>query len=201
MQRRVMGLFHFALRPGGGLFLGSSEGISQQGELFESVSKKWHLYRRIGSTGRGQLSFPSWPTRGTRGATCRCPAAPPGQLRRGGSPGAARNHAPASVLINKRYQVLYFHGPTSRYLQQPSGEPTLDLLSMAHDELGTNSLGPAPRCSRRPAGHQHRHPRSPQGRILSGACDGAARRRNRGPRSEVRGRKSEVATSVSFSDL
>ena len=46
-------------------------------------------------------------------------------------------YAPASVLINKRYQVLYFHGPTSRYLQQPSGEPTLDLLSMAHDELGT----------------------------------------------------------------
>jgi two-component system CheB/CheR fusion protein len=52
IQRRVIGLFHFALRPGGGLFLGSSEGISRQDELFEPVNKKWHVYRRVGPTRR-----------------------------------------------------------------------------------------------------------------------------------------------------
>src|SRR3954465_16024042 len=45
--------------------------------------------------------------------------------------------APASVLINERFQVLCFQGPTIRYLEFPSGDPTHDLLSLARPGLRT----------------------------------------------------------------
>jgi two-component system, chemotaxis family, CheB/CheR fusion protein len=43
--------------------------------------------------------------------------------------------APASVLIDRKGRVLYFHGATRDYLEQPSGEPTRGLLTMAREGL------------------------------------------------------------------
>ena len=44
-------------------------------------------------------------------------------------------YAPASVLIDQKGRILYFHGPTQDYFAQPSGEPTRDLLAMAREGL------------------------------------------------------------------
>ena len=57
-QRRAMALFHFALREGGRLFLGSAETIGRADDLFETVSKKWRIYRRIGPTRHDVVDFP-----------------------------------------------------------------------------------------------------------------------------------------------
>ena len=58
VQAKVIRLFHFALVDGGCLLLGPSESIGQEGNLFESVSKKWRVFRRIGSTRRNPLEIP-----------------------------------------------------------------------------------------------------------------------------------------------
>jgi PAS domain S-box-containing protein len=47
------------------------------------------------------------------------------------------DYAPASVLIDRKYEVLYFHGPTDKYLHLPAGEPTRDLIAMARHGLRT----------------------------------------------------------------
>src|SRR5918996_3353886 len=57
-QKRVLRLFHFALREGGHLFLGSAETIAGQEDLFHAVSKKWRIYRRIGPTRHEVVDFP-----------------------------------------------------------------------------------------------------------------------------------------------
>jgi PAS domain S-box-containing protein len=41
------------------------------------------------------------------------------------------DYAPASVLINRKCEVLYIQGPTGNYLEAPTGEPTRDLIAMA----------------------------------------------------------------------
>ncbi len=46
-------------------------------------------------------------------------------------------YAPASVLIDQRGRIVYFHGATGDYLQQPTGEPTRDLLAMVREGLLT----------------------------------------------------------------
>ena len=50
-------------------------------------------------------------------------------------------YAPASVLIDRKGRVLYFHGTTRDYLEQPPGEPTRDLLTMVRDGLALKLRG------------------------------------------------------------
>ncbi len=43
-QSRAFDIFHFALRPGGRLFLGTSESIENDGVLFSTLDKKYRIY-------------------------------------------------------------------------------------------------------------------------------------------------------------
>ena len=45
------------------------------------------------------------------------------------------------MLINRKYEILYFLGPTTRYVDVPTGEPTQDLLMMAREGLRTKLRG------------------------------------------------------------
>ena len=46
-------------------------------------------------------------------------------------------YAPAAVLINRRYECLYFLGPTDRYLKVAPGHPVQDLIAMAREGVRT----------------------------------------------------------------
>src|SRR5690606_39122167 len=47
-QRRVLELLHFALEPGGHLFLSTSESTGPQRDLFTAISKRHRVYRKVG---------------------------------------------------------------------------------------------------------------------------------------------------------
>jgi two-component system CheB/CheR fusion protein len=135
-QKQVIALFHFALRQDGHLFLGNAETVGRTEDLFDTVSKKWRIYRRLGLTRQDIVSFPSL------GASARLDQAQ--QPAKEEAPARAldlarrallERYAPASVLIDQKGRILYFHGPTADYLVQPSGEPTRDLLAMAREGL------------------------------------------------------------------
>jgi two-component system CheB/CheR fusion protein len=142
IQARVIELFHFALNPGGHLFLGTSESVTRRGELFEPVSQKWRIYRKVGTSRVGRIDLPLLedPHR-------RRPPAPdaerPPQSAKETSPGRlmeqalVRRFVPAAVLIDACGNVLYFHGDTERFLTMPEGEPTRDLLSLVREGLRT----------------------------------------------------------------
>src|SRR6201999_422021 len=46
VQGQVIPTFHYALRPDGYLFLGTSESVSQFDDLFAPVEKKHRIFRR-----------------------------------------------------------------------------------------------------------------------------------------------------------
>jgi len=142
VQQKVVLLLHFALRDGGVLALGPSETVGREIDRFEPVSKKWRVYRRSGggtaASRRARVEFPiqagrlSDEIRSTQASGLPAPAA--------GAAEAARellleDYAPAAALINRNYEILYFHGPTHRYLRQPGGVPTLDLIALAREGL------------------------------------------------------------------
>jgi two-component system CheB/CheR fusion protein len=54
IQKKIIPLFHFALRPGGFLFLGTSETIGRESGLFEPVSKSLRIYRRAKGSRRAK---------------------------------------------------------------------------------------------------------------------------------------------------
>ncbi|MGI4879367.1 MAG: CheR family methyltransferase [Janthinobacterium lividum] len=137
-QQRVIALFHFALRQDGHLFLGNAETIGRHEDLFETISKKWRIYRRLGPTRHDLINFP----RPSGPAEARAKAASPSSSMEAGAPMAElarraliERYAPASVLIDRKDRVVYFHGATRDYLEQPTGEPTRDLLAMTRDGL------------------------------------------------------------------
>jgi two-component system CheB/CheR fusion protein len=142
VQQKVVLLLHFALREGGFLALGPSETVGREIDLFEPVSKKWRIYRRRGggaaASRRDRVEFPIQAGRVSDGLRPGHASASP--ARTAGVAEMARellleDYAPAAALINRNCEILYFHGPTHRYLRQPGGAPTLDLMALAREGL------------------------------------------------------------------
>lgn len=137
-QKRIIALCHFALRQGGHLFLGNAETIGRHEDLFETVSKKWRIYRRLGPTRHDLISYPPSPSQSDpRTAERQSPSVPESNASAVDMARRAllERYAPASVLIDQKGRVIYFHGTTRDYLENPPGEPTRDLLTMARDGL------------------------------------------------------------------
>jgi two-component system CheB/CheR fusion protein len=140
VQAKVIRLFHFALSYGGFLLLGPSESIGRDVDMFEPVSKKWRVFRRIGPVRRALVEIPIVATEGRR---------PLRASSRGSTPVSAvglkelvhriilEEFTPAAVLINPNHEIVSVLGPTSNYLEFPPGEPTRDLLAMARPGLRT----------------------------------------------------------------
>ncbi|HEX2479195.1 MAG TPA: chemotaxis protein CheB, partial [Geminicoccaceae bacterium] len=121
IQKKLLGLFHFALREGGHLFLGSAETAAAQANLFQPISKKWRIYLRLGPTRHDVTEFPILRPSDDPNAAASAPAAPHAEPRARASTllehALLEQYAPAAVLIDRRFNVSEFHGPTGDYLQ------------------------------------------------------------------------------------
>ena len=134
VQRNIVALLHFALSEGGCLFLGSAETTGAAEDLFETVSKKWRIYRRIGPTRHDRVLIPIVP----QGSTSPSPSAGESQVRVNRLAHTVQQlfldrYAPAGVVINRKYEILYFSGRTQDYIVQPTGPPTQDLFEQARE--------------------------------------------------------------------
>ncbi len=132
-QERLLNLFHFSLRDGGYLFLGSSETVGQGSRLFDPVSKKWRVYRRVADAPAAHVDIPE--RQGRRKAVTPIGF---GSNRRHGSGYGPLTHkllieafSPASVMVDREFRVLYYHGAIRDYIGPAPGDPTDDLLTLA----------------------------------------------------------------------
>jgi two-component system, chemotaxis family, CheB/CheR fusion protein len=139
VQKRVISLLHFALVEGGHLFLGSADSIGSAEDLFDTVSKRWRIYRRIGPTRYDILALPATAARGPIPELAADPLAPPkaNRLLTRVQQQLLERYAPAGVVINRRYEIQLFVGRTDRYLTQPAGAPTDDLRTRLREGLQT----------------------------------------------------------------
>src|SRR5581483_5249005 len=137
-QRRVLALMHFALREDGHLFLGNAETLGHAAALFEVVSKRWRIYRRIGA-GRHDVAR-------LIALNARSPEVRP--VPRFAAPVLIRPPAtatiqaalldefgPPSAVIDANERIIYFHGDASPYLQVPPGESTQNFLDLVRPAL------------------------------------------------------------------
>lgn len=138
VQQRIIGLFHFALRPGGHLLLGTAESVSGRDDLFKPVSAKWRIYHRESGVRSPVPTLP--PVLEEARAPGAAPALVRGVPRLSQAASLAQQlildrFAPASVLVNSAFEVLYFCGPTDEFLVRPRGAPTQNLLALVRDGL------------------------------------------------------------------
>ena len=139
LQRRLMPVFHYALRPGGLLVLGPSETIGGGDEQFEIVDKKWKIFRRQENPLGVQAPLELPPQPAKAGSEHTAPAA----ARPAKDPGLPAlvdqllltRFAPAAVLVNERGDIVFIHGRTGDFLEPATGQPRLNLLDMAREGI------------------------------------------------------------------
>jgi two-component system CheB/CheR fusion protein len=137
-QARAIALFHFSLRQGGALLLGSAETIGDAEDRFTAISKSDRLYRHVGRSRPGDLAAAINAPDGLR-VPARA-GRPPQPARQTVLAELARRmvmetYAPAAVLINAKSECLHLLGPTDRYLRVPPGAPTHDLIALTPQGL------------------------------------------------------------------
>ncbi len=150
LQKKLIPLFHYALNPGGMLFLGTSESVGEFSELFSTLDSKAKLYlRKQGFHGTQRIGM-------SRFLPSQTPlepglALPPDKLSgkvkvslRDLTEQALLKHLGlCAALINGKGDILYLHGRSGMYLEPPAGETGINnLLKMAREglqrELTTN---------------------------------------------------------------
>jgi two-component system CheB/CheR fusion protein len=138
LQKRLVELFHYALRPGGYLLLGKAETIdAREQELFETVEKTDRLFRRrevdrrlaILPPGRRPLPLEQAPTTRRRDPEVRSAADRSRKI-------VLEEYAPPSVVVDARGEIRYLWGSRlSIFLPPRAGAPVTNLMHLAHREL------------------------------------------------------------------
>jgi len=138
VQRDILQMFHFALRPGGYLFLGSSESADGCLDLFVPVDKRNRIFRvRAGSSGirraptipRGGYLRPSAPSIALENKAPNKVSFADIHLR------ALEKAAPPSVIVDIHAQILHMSEGAGRFLRYVAGEITHNLLALVHPDL------------------------------------------------------------------
>jgi two-component system CheB/CheR fusion protein len=142
-QNRVMETFHFALRPGGYLFLGSSESAEGDTDLFVAVDKESRIYQGRPVGIRHPVPLPeSSPTRLDKQLMLRGT-----ELKSDEGKGFERLsyaalhqrllelYAPPSVIVNSEHDIVHLSEHAGRYLQIAGGEPSKNVLQVTRPEL------------------------------------------------------------------
>ena len=156
-QRRVFEIFHFALRPDGRLFLGTSESADEMSQLFNVIDKKQRLYS---TRSVARLAFPLPAGAGTLAralaskeaetSNLTVRKAPPGGMLLGPGPRAAgfdrfswselhlkliEQLGPPSLLVDEESEILHLAGSASPFLKFAAGEPSNNLFGVIHPML------------------------------------------------------------------
>ncbi|SFU23985.1 two-component system, chemotaxis family, CheB/CheR fusion protein [Paraburkholderia aspalathi] len=139
VQRRALQTFHFALQPGGYLFLGSSESAEIAEDLFSPVDKKNRIYRARPVTS-GKRVAPSLPVAGRAAQPVSVDVAKP--PRQAASYSFAPLHrqviehyAAPSILVDRDAEIPHMSEQAGRFQRYVGGEPSHNLLRMINPDL------------------------------------------------------------------
>ena len=138
-QERAIETFHFALNPGGFLFLGTSESVDGASDLYAAFNRDAHIFQSR------EISVRSYPV----------PESVP-SFQIGQAVAASTQHekkamdritfsdlhhrlleeyAPPSLVVNEEYDIVHLSGTVGRYLQISGGEISQNLLKLVKEEL------------------------------------------------------------------
>jgi len=137
VQKKLIPLFHYSLRPGGILILGSSETVGDGADLFAPLSGKLRIFRRKESVLRPEqvafpLSFSASPSAVPEASPATKPSA---TLQSLADQLVLQRYAPPAVLTNDKGDIFYVSGRTGKYLEPAAGKANWNLFAMTREGL------------------------------------------------------------------
>jgi len=135
LQHRAAQTFHYALRPGGYLFLGPSESATRDAKLFAVVDKKHRILQRLDTVASlpsvSAVDAPSTPNESIGVRHSISDTAVDKRVRR-----ALEPYSPAYFVIDAGNEIIRFSGAETRhYLEPSSGPPSLNLFALLRTDL------------------------------------------------------------------
>jgi two-component system CheB/CheR fusion protein len=137
LQRKVLSILRYALKPTGFLVVGPSEGIGTLSETFHQVDKTHKIYSmplaastpapRL-SEGRGAGSKLNPPQRTAQ-------AHPEPDVLREADRLVLAQHGPPGVVIDDALNIVQVRGRTASYLELSPGQPSQNLLKLTREGL------------------------------------------------------------------
>lgn len=134
-QRKVLSLFHFALKAGGLLLLGPSESPGELSDEFQGIDEHWKLYRKrrdVRLLADARLSTPEFLPRPRRASkivgTYEQALTDAQQL-------LLREYAPATLLVDEHGDLLHTFKGAGEFLVSRDGPTSLNVLELIHKDL------------------------------------------------------------------
>ena len=135
-QRRLFELFHYAINPGGLLFLGKSENVTRHEHLFTALDSRWKIFQHRGN--RTPRAAPPYPA-GAIAPLDDPPTTAAPRPRLSAYDRMVRatleHYAPPGLLVDDELVIQHILGDTSGYLRIPHGEPDFSVRNLVRHEL------------------------------------------------------------------
>ena len=144
LQKKVIPIFHYALKERGFLLVGNTEGLLGSGsEIFDLVDRRAKIYQKkpvpspvtFGLVVSPTTLAEAGPEKLNRGPKEEGPAKTPADVQREADRLLLTRYVPSAVVVNDDLEILQSRGRTSRYLELPTGKASLNLLKMARPGL------------------------------------------------------------------
>jgi two-component system CheB/CheR fusion protein len=147
LQKKLFPLFHYALNPGGVLFLGTSETIGEFSDLFKLLDRKSKIYQKKESKFSGRWNsindiYPLTPKTSTTSANKRSQTSEkldtPKEIA---EKTLLKFLGPPSALVNDKGDIFYLNQRTGMYLEPAVGEVgSYNIFKMAREGLRVGLL-------------------------------------------------------------
>lgn len=137
LQNRVISTFHYALKPEGMLFLGSSENLGKFVESFRIVNGKWKFFQKKISNLSVMGVFPltSVPIEVNQKLPELEKTIKKIDFSQLVQKELLLSYVPPSVVCDEKGNIVYVFGETGKYLQPASGLASLNVIEMAREGL------------------------------------------------------------------
>ena len=139
LQRKVVPILHYALKPSGFLFLGNAESVAGFPEFFAPLDKKHKIFVKKAVAGKLHYDFSAnrYPreTGVPDGPTERSDAGIGVDRQQEADHIVLRAYAPPGVVISENMEILQFRGAIGSYVDPAPGRATLNLLKIAKKEF------------------------------------------------------------------
>jgi two-component system CheB/CheR fusion protein len=144
LQKKVIPIFHYALKPGAFLLVGSTEGLIGAGaDIFDLVDRKSKIYQKkavpspvtFGLTINANGPTETEVQKPAHASKEEEQPKTPVDVQREADRLLLTKYVPSAVVVNDTLDILQSRGRTNRFLELPTGKASLNLLKMARPGL------------------------------------------------------------------
>jgi two-component system CheB/CheR fusion protein len=139
LQKKIIAMLHYALKPNGYLMLGSSESANVYSNLFTLCDKRYKVYVRNTVSVRIPFDFSTslslLSQKPKERTSMKDTEHADFDMEREVERALLDRYSPSAVLINSHFDIIQVHGAINSYIQLPQGKVTHNIFNMVREGL------------------------------------------------------------------